>query len=239
MLMQIASRILAILLCCASVLGDTEIINFVSDVHDDFSLNGISHHWPSINASSTLFTIKPESAYLPHSVRDTCRDAKAGECPHELWVALDLGDIQNRERIGFTLRASWPAHMPADFSLQLFSPSEVASAWNVTSSATANAPSRRQFARIRAKSKGILTPIQRPRTGDAESLASPEPEPVQFHLIVERLHFGLVPESLIPTIYTLIAVILSASAFVPYVYTFLAKTAEGARVELAQREKKL
>ena len=127
--------------------------------------------------------------------------------------------------------------MPADFSLELFTPSQLASFWNLSRPTTnddAVMSTRRQFARIRAKSKGILTPRSQSRGPQAS-----EPGIVKFHLILERLHFGFLPETLIPTICLLLVVLPLASFLVPFVHARFAKVAEKARLELAQGEKKL
>lgn len=127
--------------------------------------------------------------------------------------------------------------MPADFSLEPFTPSQLTTFWNLSRPTTDDdvvMSTRRQFTRIRAKSKGILTPSFQSRGSQA-----PEPSIVQFHVILERLHFGFLPETLIPTICLLLIVLPFASFLVPFVHARLAKVAEKARLELAQGEKKL
>ena len=85
------------------------------------------------------------------------------------------------------------------------------------------------YARIRVVSPGVLTPshAQRFRT----------PDPVLFMVAVEPLHFGVLPGSVVPTIFAIISVAAVAGAFVvPFVTRRLVAVADDVRAELKSQQ---
>ena len=69
-------------------------------------------------------------------------------------------------------------------------------------------------------------------TGNAALDASRTPEEVPFNLILEPLHFGVVPETVLPILAFLVPVVILAGMAVPYVNRYLDKIVRDARREV-------
>ena len=111
---------------------------------------------------------------------------------------------------------------------------------------------RSRYARIRAVHTGVLVPTpphpHQPRTPvpghppiDPEAPASvditrqrsEETHPtVPFILILEPVHWGVLPASLLPTVSFLVPIILAAAVLVPWVTAYLEPYARQAREDL-------
>ncbi|EGO19138.1 hypothetical protein SERLADRAFT_480384, partial [Serpula lacrymans var. lacrymans S7.9] len=90
-------------------------------------------------------------------------------CPHELWVTLQLDDEGWRYYSYFTLRLSWPASTPADFSIQIYSPESLSPHKSSAGSTT----TRQKYARIRLTDTGVLSPSTYLSRSVATALAVP------------------------------------------------------------------
>jgi len=131
------------------------------------------------------------------------------DCPHELWLALDLdGDlVRDRDNFDgnreddrawkwkghsydrFTLRVSWPASHPVQVELSLHRP-RLAS-----SSAPSVRMSRLHFARIRITQEGIRVPNQVEEQGTQDEK---DEEGVPLVVFLEPLVLGVLPASVLP-----------------------------------------
>ncbi|ETW86519.1 hypothetical protein HETIRDRAFT_241893, partial [Heterobasidion irregulare TC 32-1] len=134
-------------------------------------------------------------------------------CPYEAWAVLDLDEPAWSSYAKFTLRVSWPASSPADFSIQVYTPTELASHLGLPASppsplAPVSPPptTRLRFARIRLVSTGV-----RART-HAPLMPPPPPPAVAFITILEPLYFTVLPASVAPTVAFLVLVGAAAAA---------------------------
>ena len=125
---------------------------------------------------------------------------------------------------------------PADFSIQVYTPTELASHLGLPASppsplAPASPPptTRLRFARIRLVSTGV-------RARAHASLMPPPPPPaVAFITILEPLYLTVLPASVAPTVAFLVLIGAAAAAFVvPRVVSALEGVAGTARAEVDQ-----
>ncbi|KAG6911292.1 hypothetical protein DXG01_002131 [Tephrocybe rancida] len=226
------------------VFANTEIVNFrASEYHND----GISftNYWAKLNYTHSEYEWALLPAPLGTSMLDVCSSkdstVRSDPCPHELWLVLDLARAWTAYS-SFTLRLSWPASYPADFSLQIFNHKSLSTHFGLplgpstTSQAThtpSSAPQTRlQYARIRLVDMGVLTPYP-----SHAASAKPTPIPVPFILVIEPLYFGVLPPSVVPVLGYIVLVCLSAWMFVPTIIRYLNKLAEEARKELSVKVK--
>ncbi|KAF5385150.1 hypothetical protein D9615_001084 [Tricholomella constricta] len=253
------------LLCFAlRVVANTEIVNIrVTETHDveipftkDWSVE-TSHTAYKLDASRrpTLnhthndrqWTVLPAPYGTP--LKQACEeqtpstlDSRRHPCPHELWVLLDLTRDWSTHS-SFTLRLSWPAPYPADFSIQIYDSEALLSRFGVkpeqprhTSSAL-HAGQRYRFAHIRLVDTGVLTPTPKSYT-DATKPAEAEPIPVPFILVLEPLYFGVLPPSVLPVLGFIALACVAAGLAVPKILDHLNSIAVQARKELAVNEKR-
>ncbi|KIY49101.1 hypothetical protein FISHEDRAFT_42090, partial [Fistulina hepatica ATCC 64428] len=147
-------------------------------------------------------------------------------CPHETWTKLSLDHPVWLSLRKFTLRASWPASYPVDVFLDIFDP-EAASTHLQEQQYEASQTSdmkqtRNKYARTRLVNIGV--PVPGRHVEDA---------PVPFMLILEPLHLGILPESVIPTLIFGICVLSLTSYFVvPWVQRYLESVVRDYRREL-------
>ncbi|PIL31229.1 hypothetical protein GSI_05927 [Ganoderma sinense ZZ0214-1] len=218
------------------VWANTEIVNFGVEPSLDVAIPQ-SAAWRRITPSSSeqLFHVFP--APLETALADVCEpveDSSFGECPHELWLSLGTDEDSWAAYTKFTLRISWPASSPADFYIDTYSPESLGRfAYGRDSSQlreASHAPlTRRAYARIRVVSTGVLTPSHAHRFST--------PDPVLFMVAVEPLHFGVLPGSVVPTIFAIVAVAAVAGAFVvPFVTKHLIPVADDVKEEIAGQQ---
>ncbi|KAI9432073.1 hypothetical protein H4582DRAFT_1821597, partial [Lactarius indigo] len=143
-----------------------------------------------------------------------------GECPHDLWLALDLdhnGAWTHYDR--FTLRVSWPASHPAAVALSLHPPPPA------PASASARTTSRLHLARIRLTEEGVRVPA-------LSTAQQQQQQRVPLVVRLEPLVLGVLPPSVLPVAATLLVVLVAAAyGVLPPVLRVI----EGA-VEMARRE---
>ncbi|OBZ68591.1 hypothetical protein A0H81_11550 [Grifola frondosa] len=125
---------LAVLYLCLSVMSsfpqaraNTEIVNFAASPGRDVSLPLID--WPVLRygAAESLWKVQPAPLHTP--LASVCAQGSGfptKSCPNEIWVILDLDNPEWESYSKFTLRLSWPASSPADFSIQIYSPESLA-----------------------------------------------------------------------------------------------------------------
>jgi len=234
-------------------IANTEIVNFRAYETDEVVMQRTSD-WPILHhgQSQGRWTLQP--APLGSVLEDVCEpQTQTGPstypCPHELWVILNLDDDNAWERFSkFTLRLSWPASHPTDFSIGLYDshalpvryklpqPHSQAQLEHDHERTRSRRRRRKKYARIRLVHTGVFTP-----SGNATLDASRVPEPVPFHLILEPLYFGVVPETVLPIAAILIPVVVLAGFLARLVNGYLEPLAKDARRELGalERERKV
>ncbi|EIW63847.1 uncharacterized protein TRAVEDRAFT_16119 [Trametes versicolor FP-101664 SS1] len=214
-----------------TVLANTEIVNFEASLGPD-----IPHlkatDWPVLSPTNTQALLRVLPAPLDTSIVTVCEPLSAdalGSCPHEAWVAIDTDESSWSQYSKFTLRISWPASYPAGFFIDLYSPEDLPSTSPKTR--TRHTLTRRKYARIRLVSEGVFTPSP---ANEGRTV-----EPVPFIVAVEPLILGLVPESLLPTLLLLLALVVVAGSLVlPRILKHLVAVAAQVRVESATAAEK-
>ncbi|KAK0185231.1 hypothetical protein F5146DRAFT_1166817 [Armillaria mellea] len=135
-------------------------------------------------------------------------------CRHELWLKLDLSNDDWQQFTKFTLRISWAAY--PTFSLTSLM-KNLSPALNPS-----DPPTRLKYARIRLVDTGVVTP----------GISVDRPATVPFIVVLEPLYFGILPATVVPTLYFLIPVVLLAAATLPWVNAYLEDIALKARREI-------
>ncbi|KAF8918137.1 hypothetical protein CPB85DRAFT_1430748 [Mucidula mucida] len=187
--------VLILLSCFSLVYCNTEIINFV--VEDDVS----SLEPNQISAELSAGANEIESVII---LNETVEGRDTGD----LWLSLDTGGSWNAY-VRFTLRISWAASYPTDFSISLYNPTDASL-------------ERVKYAHIHAVHSGVFTPpVER----------TLEPLRVPFTVILEPLVFGVLPLSVQPVLVCLGVVVLGAVLVTPKIHAVLAKIAMEARKE--------
>ena len=91
---------------------------------------------------------------------------------------------------------------------------------------------RRMFARIRAIDTGVPTPFPAGNNASARHKAE-----VAFIVVVEPLHFGVLPATVVPAVLMLMAVAVGAATLVlPTVSKYLNAMADAVREEIADAQ---
>ncbi|KIJ06778.1 hypothetical protein PAXINDRAFT_177736 [Paxillus involutus ATCC 200175] len=224
-------------LLCHQVAANTEIINFLPSREHTIDLSSaVVGNWSNLHHSDNerQWALQPAALHTPlHQVceidDETALSERPFSCPHELWVILDLDDKEWESYTTFTLRLSWAASAPADFSIEIYSPE-------------AQAPTTRsKYARIRVVNAGVLTPGARPQVPRTSSDAPAnlaveyEPDSVPFIVILEPLYLGVLPASLLPTVCFLIPILLVAAMSVPFAIAYLDTFVRQAREDLTRK----
>jgi len=221
-----------VLFLSLNVVANTEIVNFVPSEAQVASVPFVEQ-WPVFNHTHNerQWSITPAPVGTP--LRQVCENdsPKKIPCPHEWWIVLDLtqGDWDSYSK--FTLRLSWPASFPSEFSIQIYDPKSLATHFSsAQSSDTSIAMTRTKYARVRVVDIGIRTP-----TAEYKALllqGSIKPTPVPFILILEPLYFGILPATLLPTVGLLILVAIVAGLALPMVNRHLQVIAAQVREEI-------
>ncbi|KAH7886287.1 hypothetical protein F5I97DRAFT_1247507 [Phlebopus sp. FC_14] len=254
-----------LLLFCHTVSANTEIINFVPSAEHTVDLpTPAVGNWPKLTFANNeqRWLLQPAALHTPlHQVCEMKDENASGNtlsCPHELWVTLDLDDQNWASYATFTLRLSWAASTPADFLIEIYSPETVLtrlSRWqqislepekvNARSSQSSKERSttttRVKYARIRVVDAGVLTPYvplahhHHHHHNDAPAILAVDCAPIPFILVLEQLYWGVLPASLLPTVYFLIPVLLAAALAVPWVVAYLDTFVQQAREDLNRK----
>ncbi|KAF9225260.1 hypothetical protein BS17DRAFT_586992 [Gyrodon lividus] len=254
-------------LLCHQVAANTEIINFLSSQRRTVDLpSAVVGNWSKLHHSDNerQWALPPAGLHTPlHQVceidNETAWSERPFSCPHELWVILDIDDKKWASYTTFTLRLSWAASTPADFSIEIYAPEAVLARLSEPHQISVGPPSthihkrssshssherpttRSKYARIRAVATGVLTPRARsrpqvPRTSsDAPANLAVELVSVPFIVILEPLYLGLLPASLLLTVGFLIPILLVAAMSVPWVIAYLDTFVRQAREDLTRK----
>ncbi|KAG5715893.1 hypothetical protein E4T56_gene20148 [Termitomyces sp. T112] len=228
-------RFLVVLSLSLYVFANTEIINFhVSESHNKEFL--FTNNWPRLNHSHNEceWTVLPAPFGTP--LQEVCNsDTVDYPCPYELWLVLDLTRVWSTYS-SFTLRLSWPASYPADFSLEIFNSESLSAHFerrldldlDLDSGSLTTHQTRLRYARIRLVDIGVLTPS--PTTSQ---IVSPKPTPIPFILYLEPLYLGILPPSVMPILAYILVVSIVACVIVPPLIRHLEKIASQAKKELS------
>ncbi|KAF8918148.1 hypothetical protein CPB85DRAFT_1282708 [Mucidula mucida] len=126
----------------------------------------------------------------------------------DLWLSLDTGGSWDAY-VRFTLRISWAASYPTDFSISLYNPPGALL-------------ERVKYAHIQAvHSGGFTPPVDR----------NLDPMRVTFTVILEPLVLGVLPVSVQPVLVCLEVIVFGAVLVTPNMHAVLAKMAMEARKE--------
>ncbi|PCH34334.1 hypothetical protein WOLCODRAFT_87422 [Wolfiporia cocos MD-104 SS10] len=227
----------AVVWCATSVLANTEIVNFEVVRSSVISLPSQSVNWTVLSPEhpEKLLIIQPARLRTP--LQDVCTQYPSGSpCPHELWFILDLDDAPWQQYAKLTLRISWPASSPVDFSIEVDSPVSLLSTSTAQDSGNGTT-TRQMLARIRAVDTGVRTPSLDVTINShtLELLA----EPVSFIVIVEPLYLNVLPASVLLIVLFLVPVIgVAAFIVAPFANDYLENIARQARAEIDVAEKK-
>ncbi|KAH9885441.1 hypothetical protein C8Q73DRAFT_795858 [Cubamyces lactineus] len=226
----LALVVLCIVQSAHVVLANTEIVNFDASQASEVLL-AETNEWPVLSPLHAQVLLRVSPAPTDTPIASVCEPISGnipGDCPHETWLTVDLDASPWLSYSKFTLRVSWPAMHPADFFIDIYSPSQLAERFGHSKDAPDHsaALTRKKFARIRVVHSGVFTP-------------SPENvkrtvEPVPFIVLVEPLYLGVLPASLVPTLTFLLAVVAVAGFVVlPRVNGLLFSAAEQVKVEIS------
>ncbi|KAJ4470916.1 hypothetical protein J3R30DRAFT_3710872 [Lentinula aciculospora] len=221
---------LSIALSFASIaLANTEIINFEASGQIDVHVSGADKwHVLSSGANEKPFNILP--APLETHMNSVCSSpqdllSEVPNCPHEIWIKLDLNHEDWKSYKKFTLRISWPGSSPADFSISILNPQATASRFAGTP-ITPPAHTRVKFARIRIVDTGVISPL----SGITKVSSIP------FVVTLEPLYFGVIPASVVPLLWVLLPILSVSALLVPYANVFLQDVAAAARREMNKKK---
>ncbi|EGN93767.1 hypothetical protein SERLA73DRAFT_172053 [Serpula lacrymans var. lacrymans S7.3] len=246
--------LLLLSLLCQTAIANTEIINFIASDENGAELP--AYNWPLLHYAQNEGQWSVQPAPLNTPLNEVCEPAYSSlgqapfSCPHELWVTLQLDDEGWRYYSYFTLRLSWPASTPADFSIQIYSPESLLSRQSYTESSRSltddhndttsirsphkssagSTTTRQKYARIRLTDTGVLSPsTYLSRSG---GLPPPVGDPISFILILEPLYMGVLPASVLPVLLFLVPVLVATALAVPFNSRYLEKHVSRARVEV-------
>ena len=134
----------------------------------------------------------------------------------------------------------FPIQSPFDFQLEAYTPQDYALKAGHDTTRTTNLPptnpkTRNMYARIRPTNTGVLAPwAQRAiALNQTRSQTMRDYGKVEFITILEPLRFGVIPETLLPTIAFLIPLVLVAGFVVfPTIHAYVERIAREAQAEL-------
>lgn len=211
-------------------LGNTEIVNFEATKSPEVALPHIkSFPVLTIGQAEQAFHVSPAA----HSVEHAGRGNFSLGLSHELWLVLDLDANDWLPFSKFTLRISWPACSPADFSVDVYAPEDFANLFlgHNVSQESAMFMTRQKIAHITLHDSAIFTPSSSPPILHAEPQL---PDPVPFIVLLEPLYLGVLPASVLPVVGLLTAVIaFAALAVLPLAQRWIFAVARQVPVELA------
>ncbi|TBU26792.1 hypothetical protein BD311DRAFT_866514 [Dichomitus squalens] len=209
------------------VSANTEIVNFCVAPSVDVPLPQ-SSAWRRLSPDEPeqLFNVFP--APLGTALEDVCEpeaESSFGDCPHELWLSIGTEDPAWASYSKFTLRVSWPASSPAEFYLDTYSPESLGQLV-YGRNMPGGALTRRTYARIRVINSGVLTPSHAHRYLILD--------PVSFVVAVEPLYLGVLPKSVVPTVFAIVAITtLAGWLVVPFVTKHLMAIAGQVKAEIS------
>ncbi|TFK42172.1 hypothetical protein BDQ12DRAFT_599128 [Crucibulum laeve] len=214
-------------LVALEALGNTEIINFAASEAPNVEV--LTAGWPILSPNNLELIMNTTALKLGTDVLSLCNSPESihykNICPQALWVVLDLDSKEWSSYSKFTLRLSWPASFPLDIAMRIYTPEEV----DPTGSPAAESyhKTRRKFARILVTHTGVPIP-------NAGEFANEKPfSPIPIVVILEPLLFGVLPESLVPTVLFIILAIAASSLTIRPINQYLKGIAAQARTEIS------
>ncbi|KIK71606.1 hypothetical protein GYMLUDRAFT_341290 [Collybiopsis luxurians FD-317 M1] len=221
-----------LLLCYAALsFANTEIVNFDASNQVNAYVDG-ADTWPILRpgANEKPFSVMPAPLGTPpKGICSSPHDllSKTPNCPHEIWIKLDMDDASWKSFSKFTLRISWPGSVssPADFHINILNPETTATRFSGAPT-TPSSLTRVKYARIRVLDTGVISPLS----------GFTEVPPVRFIVTLEPLYFGIVPATLIPFLWVLLPAIAVSILAVPYVNAYLQQVAVAAKREMAGKK---
>ncbi|KAG6811459.1 hypothetical protein H0H92_007282 [Tricholoma furcatifolium] len=223
---------------------NTEIVNFhVPEVYNEEI--SFTKNWPKLSFSDNEREWTMPPAPLGTPITEICASQSTTNytCPHELWLALDLARDWSTYS-SFTLRLSYPASYPAEFSLDIFDPKSLSAHFKLQSerehhpqgsySSSSATQARLRYARIRLVDTGVLTPRPKTHVTSTEKIT---PTPVPFILILEPLYFGVLPPIVVPALGYIVCVCLLAWMIVPTLIRRIETIAAEAKREFSINKK--
>ncbi|KAK0479590.1 hypothetical protein IW261DRAFT_1478221 [Armillaria novae-zelandiae] len=205
-------RYLLLLYLSVLAFANTEIANFYVSSVAQASV-AVGTEWATLSAGENQRQYEIIPAPLGTPLKAVC---PSSPCRHELWLKLDLSNDDWQQFTKFTLRISWAAYDPADFLIDILDGDAISSAKST------DLPTRLKYARIRLVDTGVVNP----------GISVDRPTAVPFTVILEPLYFGILPASVVPTLYFLIPVVLLAAAALPWINAYLEDYALKARREI-------
>ncbi|KAG2022538.1 hypothetical protein CC2G_000279 [Coprinopsis cinerea AmutBmut pab1-1] len=194
--------------------ANTEIVNFAASPVQDPQLH-FQHEWPILSPeyASLLWDLDSNPTSSKSNVnQEPCQSVfhwtpteHPSDCLKELWVALDLDSPEWAKYSKFTLRLSWPASHPVDAYLKIYDPSDLAELPRPGPPRRSRhrAPpteTRSKYARVQLISTAVWNPeLLRSNQTIVSDLTT-----VPIILTLEPLLFGVLPESIVPTLFALV-----------------------------------
>ncbi|KAF8594153.1 hypothetical protein BDV93DRAFT_549305 [Ceratobasidium sp. AG-I] len=197
-----AASVFLVLSLLGNSFANTEIINFSTVLSPDRIIDASAFNvsWNELDTQSG--TRQFSLALAPYKTPWSEICASNG-CAHEMFFKLGT-----ETKVGkYSLRISWPASIPADFDMEVFTPSELhdllSSRANSTHQSHSDAQTQTTYARIRARDAGVQSPLiteesQRRQIFKPLIPLPQDPPIVIFHLILDPLIFSVLPRSVVP-----------------------------------------
>jgi len=208
-------------------IANTEIVNFYGGSHYDLSIEERDNlGWPRLPhplRGDQLLSMTPAPVPEGTSWEIAFPQDDEQNLLYELWVTLDLDSFPTSalwESHMYALRLSWPAWSPVDFQLMIHDPSEMVPYQPRFSVDSSGPMTHTHYARIRAKNGGL------------HRNESYQQEDLQFHLALEKLHFGFLPPSVVPTLLVMIASLAPSYFAAQYILRRLSPITERSNHEL-------
>ncbi|KAF6754192.1 hypothetical protein DFP72DRAFT_899629 [Ephemerocybe angulata] len=217
-MMHYASLLSFLFLTFTLALANTEIVNFEANAARNFDIWFV-REWPTLNHAQPRLewnlTANPLDTPKSAVNKDPCvrlyhwsPTTVPENCIQELWLAVDLDAKPWASYTKFTVRLSWSAEYPVDAYLKIFDSSDIAPLPRPgpprrlrNRPRSTNYHVRRKFARIQLVNTGVLNPKHElAKSQDPNVL----PHPVPLIIQLEPLIFGVLPESMVPTVFAII-----------------------------------
>lgn len=199
--------------------ADTEIVNFEASPSRDVDLTQYTASWRSLKPaipSVVTTTPAPRGSTFYQSCNFTTH-----HCPHEVWFILDASAGTH------TVRISYAATSSVQYKIELYSPAALSTFIGTPPAAPAS-PARTtlSYARVTVRRVGILTP----------GMAYAEPQVVTFHIVLEQLLLGVLPQSMLPVVAAIVVVLGGVAYALPRLLKTFESLAREARFEVRKAQ---
>jgi len=207
--------------------ANTEIVNFFGRENHDLSIQERDKlGWQRLSYPAhveQLLFLTPAPVPEGSSWEAAFPVSSSQNLSHELWVILDLDSFSASalwDQHMYTLRLSWPAWSPVDFELKIHDSDGLAEHNMVPSHSASGPVTRSHYARIRAKNAGV------------HRNESYRQEGVPFYLTLEKLYFGFLPPSVVPTLLAIVVSLVPSYFAARQILRLLSNTIERSSHEL-------